>query len=128
MNSWAATLAASNRLPFIELLVSMAMTAVRRTVVSPPAGLGGGSRVLAVDSDRDAVEVDVGVGRDRHEDLYGARLGLDVRDRAVGSQRRRGREGKADRGQRGQGPNRDARKGGHERSGAKRRGSTVTLA
>ena len=110
MNSWAATLAASNRLPFIELLVSMARTAVRRTVVSVPAGLGGGLGLLAVDGDRDAVEVDVGVGRDRDQDLYGARLGLDVRDRAVGGQRRRGREGKADRGQRGEGASRGARK------------------
>ena len=128
MNSWAATLAASNRLPFIDLLVSMASTAVRRTVGVAAGGLGGGARVLTVDGDRDAVEVHVGVGRDRHEDLYGARLGLDVRDRAVGSQRRRGRESKADRGQRGQGTSRGARKGDHERSGANSSGSTVTLA
>ena len=109
MNSWAATLAASNRLPFIELLVSMARTAVRRTVVSLPAGSAVASAVLAVDGDRDAVEVDVGVGRDRDQDLHGARLGLDVGDRAVGGQRRRGRESKADRGQRGEGAGRGAR-------------------
>ena len=111
MNSWAATLAASNRLPFIELLVSMAMTAVRRTVVSLPAVSAVALGVLAVDGDRDAVEVHVGVGRDRDEDLHRARLGLDVRDRAVGGQRRRGREREADGGQRGQGASRGAGEG-----------------
>ncbi len=110
MNSRAATLAASNRLPSIDLLVSMASTAVRRTVVSLSAGAAVAVGGLAVDGDRDAVEVDVGVGRDRHEDLHGARLGLDVRDRAVGGQRRRRRESEADRGQRGEGTSRGARK------------------
>ena len=130
--SRAARCAASNRAPDMELLVSMASTALRRTVPEEPAGAACAGTLAPPMRTAHRARVDVGVGRHRDQQRDAVGGGLGVGDaRPVAGAARRGRRPDAqqhghqpaEQRQQEQGP------GAHQiRSVAKISGSTVTLA
>ena len=111
MNSCAATLAASNRLPSIELLVSIASTAVRRTVVSVSAvsavALAFLPSTVTLTPSR---STSASAGTDTRIWTEPGLVSTCAIEPSAASAAD-GREGEADRGQRGEGAGRDARSG-----------------